>query len=105
MNIQAFRRMATNTASTKRSGLTSGFATNLTNLKCLPLMPVDAEMRKRLDLNTPHVVYDTYLHGVTDIKRGDHLVINSVEYPIRSVAPWPWPPETFIHLVVEDLSN
>ena len=68
-------------------------------------MPVDPEMRKRLDLNTPHTIYETYLHGELDIKNGDRLVVDSVEYPIRSVAPWPWGDDKFLHLILEDLSN
>ena len=105
MNPRSFQRLATAVASTKRSDLTTGFATELTGLKCLPLMPVDPETRKRLELNTPHVIYETYLHGDLDIRKGDRLVVDSVEYPIHSVAPWPWQSDIFLHLILEDLRN
>ena len=105
MTDLSFAFLATVTANTKRASLTGGYAPYLYDLKCMPLAPLDAETRKRLDLNTPHMVFETFVEGSYDIRKGDILVIDSVEYPIRSAAPWPMFSETRFHLVVEDLRN
>jgi len=105
MNDLSFAYLATVAANTKRAGLTAGYAAYLYDLKCLPLAPVDAETRKRLDLNTPHMVFETFIQGDPDIKKGDLLVIDSVDYPVRSAAPWQIYGDTRVHLVVEDLRN
>ena len=106
MADSSFTYMATVTASTKRGNMTTGFQANLSGLKCFPLAPVDPETRKRLELNTPHIVYETFFQGDLDIKKGDLLVINSVEFPVRSVAVWPWQmTDTRLHVVVEDLRS
>jgi hypothetical protein len=100
-----FAYMATVTASTKRGNMTTGFTLYLSGLKCFPLAPVDAETRKRMDLNTPHVVFQTFLQDAPDIKKGDLLVIDAVEYPVKSVEPWPFFGENRLQLVIEDLRN
>jgi len=105
MTDSSFTFMATVSASTKRGNMTSGFTLNLSGLKCFPLAPVDAETRKRMDLNTPHMVFETFLQDGPDIKKGDLLVIGSVEYAIKSAAPWPFFGEPRLHLVIEDLRN
>lgn len=99
--------MATVTCGTKRATLTGGYSTNLSGLKCLPLAPVDAETRVRLQLNTPHTLWETFLQGAPDIKAGDKLTISSVDYPVRTAEPWNWLPsgDTRIHLIVEDMRN
>lgn len=105
MKDLTFSSLTTVRANTKRGNMTTGFQQYLVDLKCTPLAPVDPETRKRLDLNTPHMVFETFLEGDPDIKKGDLLVIDSVEFPIRSAAPWPIPflNDTRFHLVLEDL--
>lgn len=105
MSDSSFTFLATVTAKTKRAALTTGWVDELTGLKCFPLAPVDPETRKRMDLNTPHMVFETFFQDAPDIKAGDLLVIDSVEYPVRSVAPWPFGVDTRLHVVVEDLRN
>lgn len=66
MNTPGFRRMATKTASTKRapaisSGKRGDATTKLTNLKCTPLDPVSAEIQKRIALDTPMELLQTFL--------------------------------------------
>ncbi|MCB0070684.1 MAG: hypothetical protein KDE20_04465 [Caldilineaceae bacterium] len=76
------RRMMTATAGTKRppavaSGKRGAPATKLSNLRCLPLDPIDADLQQRLALNTPHELLQTVLDGgdtfyrlvVEDLKR------------------------------------
>lgn len=76
-----FRRMATVTASTKRSPAISGGkrgtpTTNLTELSCTPLDPVDAEVRQRLGLDTPHELLQTFIAGGTTFY---HLVVEELK--------------------------
>jgi hypothetical protein len=40
-----------------------------------------------------------------DIERGDVLVVDSTEYPIRSCAEWEWRGTVYRHLVLEDLKR
>jgi hypothetical protein len=105
--VTMFAEFTTVIASTKRKGLTTGFTANLSGLNCTPLAPIDPETRLRLQLNTPHTLWETYLEGDHDIKEGDKLVIDSVEFPIKTIAPWTWPPENYVYLrvIVEDLRN
>lgn len=104
------RRMLTVTASTKRapaiaSGKRGAAATNVASLLCMPLDPVDPELRQRLALNTPHELLQT-MTLETDIREGDILVVAGKEYPVRSCAEWIWRGGTsFRHLVVEDLKR
>ena len=67
MLTPGFRRMANTTASTKRparvgsSGKRANPEINLSGLKCTPLDPVDPELRKRLELDTPHTLLQTFV--------------------------------------------
>jgi hypothetical protein len=110
--MSAFGHLATVTASTKRaaapvSGKTSAPVANLTSLKCTPLDPVDAELSKRLGLDTPHELLQTFVDGGLDIREGDTLTVGSVDYPIRACEDWTWPPskKAYRRLVVEDLKR
>ncbi len=60
MNSVGFKRMANVTASTKRTKKGEP-TTLLTGLKCTPLDPVDPELRRRLALETPHELLQTFL--------------------------------------------
>jgi hypothetical protein len=108
----SFSRLATVTASTKRNpatnlatGLRSTPATEIASLSCTPLDPVDPEVRRRLQLETPHELLETFVDGSLDIKEGDILVVGSTEYPIKSVAEWTWQDSKFLHLVIEELKK
>lgn len=108
----SFQKLATVTCGTKRSpSVASGKrgvpVTNLSDLKCLPLDPVNPEIRMRLELDTPHEVLQTMVEGGPDIVEGDVLTVGSDEYDIRSVADWTWrPSETdTLLLVLEELKT
>jgi len=112
MTSLGFTRMATVTASTKRppalsSGVRGAATTNLSSLACLPLDPVDAELRARVAIDTPHELLQTFVQGGLDIEEGDILVVGGVDYPIRAVEDWTWPPdsEDYIRLIVEQLKR
>lgn len=104
--------MATVTASTKRppaisSGIRGAATTNLSSLSCLPLDPVDAELRARVAIDTPHELLQTFVQDGLDIAEGDILVVDSTEYPIRAVEDWYWGPdeENYLRLIVEELKR
>lgn len=104
--------MASVTCGTKRSpasvsGVRGDPATNLTGLKCLPLDPVSAELRVRLELDTPYELLQTMIEGGPDIKENDTLTVGSDEYVIRSVADWTWEPEETdtLLLILEELKK
>lgn len=106
----SFQKLATVTCGTKRSpSISSGKrgvpTTNLSGLKCLPLDPLDPEIRIRVELNTPHEALQTMIEGGPDIQEGDVLTVGSSEYNIRSVADWTWRPaeSNTLLLVLEEL--
>lgn len=106
----SFQKLATVTCGTERSpSVASGKrgvpVTNLSGLKCLPLDPLDASIRTRLELDTPHETLQTMIEGGPDIAEGDVLVVGSDEYDIVSVADWNWrPAETdTLLLILEEL--
>ncbi len=107
----SFTVMATVTASTKRhaavtaGGLRVAATTSIASFKCTPLDPVDAELKQRLGLDTPHQLLQTYADAGLDIKVGDILVVSTVEYPIKACGKWGWrlTDSSFVALVVEDL--
>lgn len=88
-------RFLTVAASTKRAPTVSGGkrgapTTKLASLTVTPLDPVEAELRQRLALNTPHELLQTFCDGDLDIREGDWLVVDGEEYPIRDVEEWAW---------------
>jgi hypothetical protein len=104
--------MATVTASTKRppplsGGVRGAPTTSISSLRCLPLDPIDAELRQRLGIDTPHELRQTCVQGGLDILEGDVLVVGSAQYPIRAVEQWwwPWDGEDTLRLVVEELKR
>lgn len=103
----SFAVMASVLCSTERKALTTGYAANLQGLKCIPLSPLDAETRLRLQLNTPNILWQTFLQGNPDIKAGDKLVIGIKKYIVKTIEPWPWFPGTDTRpmLILEDTDN
>lgn len=107
MTDSSFAAMTTIECSTERASLETGYAVNLVDLLCTPLAPVDAETRLRLQLDTPHIIWETHLQGSLDIKAGDKLVIDTVKYPIKTVESWTWLPtgDVRVRLIIEDTRN
>ena len=108
--MSSFEKLATVTASTKRSGaivngLEVGYAVNIASLVCLPLDPVDPEVALGMERLGFREVLQTAVEGGLDIVEGDLLVVAGTEYPIRSVADWYWPPtdEDYMILIVEEI--
>jgi len=65
----ALKRKLTTTASTKRkppiTGSSYALVTHLTGVKCTPIAPLDPELKKRLDIQTPHELLITFADGGT----------------------------------------
>lgn len=65
----AFQRLANVTASTKRPPALSATGTrgaptvHLVGIQITPLDPIDAELRARLKLNTPHELLECFVNG------------------------------------------
>lgn len=83
MNTLGFRRMANVSASTKRlpaisSGKRGLPVTNLTDLKCIPLDPVSPEIQRRVALDTPMELLQTFL---TDGNGYVHIVVEDLKNP------------------------
>lgn len=93
----SFARMATVTASTKRSGGVDAngrelaYAEEIASLKCLPLDPVTPEIAMGFTGLAFREILQTACEGGLDVVEGDILVVGSDEYPIRAVADWTWP--------------
>lgn len=104
----AVRRMTPVIASTKRAQVTLGKRTEPMNylslVKCAPLDPVDPETKERMRLDTPHGLLQTFTDDDSyDIHRGDVLVVDGNEYPIKDVAVWAVGDKKFLNLFLEDL--
>ena len=81
MNTPGFRRMANVAASTKRSPAMSGgkigeATAKLLGLKCTPLDPVSPEIQKRVALDTPMELLQTF---ITDGSGFVHLVVEDLK--------------------------
>lgn len=105
--MASFARMATVTASTKRSsgvssGLEGAYAEEIASLKCLPLDPVTPELMLGIEGLAFHEVLQTTVEGGLDIVEGDILIVDYYKYPIRSVADWNWKGTDFLTLILED---
>lgn len=104
-------RFLTVTASTKRrpavsSGKVGSATTNLTSLLVAPLAPVDADLRQRLVLNTPHELLQTVCDNSKDVREGDVLTVSSVDYPIKACENWgSIRGRAYKRLILEDLKN
>ncbi len=100
--MASFDRMATVTASTKRSGgitdgLETAYAESIASLKCLPLDSAAADRRGGWGMLIQGIeglawteALQTACEGGLDIVEGDLLVVAGTEYPIRAVAEWTW---------------
>lgn len=106
--MPAFDKLATKTASTKRApaptaGKHVGTAvTYLTELKCTPLDQTVPESLRELVINAPYVPLVTAIHGQHDIREGDVLLVDGIEYPIRVMRRFDWKNSEYRLLVVEE---
>ncbi|MGB8644042.1 MAG: hypothetical protein WCF84_02305 [Anaerolineae bacterium] len=114
----SFARMATLTASTKRSIVSGGKkpapTAYLTGIKCTPFDPATADLVLLLGLEAAGYYLQTFVEGSYDIQAGDVLNVTSVDrgvatpltivgqdYPIKGYQPYQWRGTNSFVLVVE----
>lgn len=109
--MNAFQRMAVIDASTKRAQIVSGQrgepVMHIASLRCTPLDPVSSDLAQRVGLDSPYELLQTMTEE-TDVREGDVLVVDGVDYPIRAVGDWTWRvtgASAFCALVLEDLKR
>lgn len=105
--MASFDRMASVTASTKRSGgitdgLETAYAEKIASLKCLPLDPVSPDLALGIEGLSWRETLQTATEGDLDIVEGDLFVVATVEYPVRAVAEWEWKGSEYKMLYLED---
>lgn len=92
--MTSFERLATTTASTKRSvkaGSQFGEPTsNLSGVACLPVMPIDPQVAATMNVEAPYELMETFVDGVIDIVEGDLMTVDGIEYRVRAVGDWPF---------------
>jgi hypothetical protein len=106
--MAAFDRLSTKTATTKRApAATAGkhvgaAVAYLTGLRCTPLDQVVPDSMREMVVNAPYVPLVTAVHGVYDIREGDVLVVDGVEYAIRVARRFDWKSSEYRVLIVEE---
>jgi len=109
----SFDRLLTETASTQRATVNTGTgkrtapSTNLASVTCTRLYPADQEVRQRLQLQTPHELYQVFVDGDVDVIEGDLWVQSTKTYTVRSVGDWPWhgTSDDYKTIVLEELKR
>lgn len=107
MTVASFSKLATATATTTRSPAKAGgkvgdrVANISTPFAVVPVMPITPEMIDRYRLRSPRESCVTHTQAVTDILEGDGITVDSVEYEVVGVAPWP----AFLEIVLELVSG
>jgi len=91
----SFARQLLVTASTKRppaiiSGKRGEPMEWVTELPCTRLVPVSVETQKRLALESPINIYETFCDATADVASGDTLTVDGTDYAVRAAAQWPW---------------
>lgn len=106
MSDISFLEMTITSCSRKRKDM-NGTITTLSSLLCTPRAPVDAETLKTLGLGAPHILWEVYLQGNPDIKKGDVFYVDGIDHGIHKAEPYTWLPtqDTRTRLVLEDLTN
>jgi hypothetical protein len=103
--------VASTKRNTKPGGRRSGAAAAyLLGLKITPLWPASREVVRTLDLNSPREAKECYHvpaegQPLPDVKEGDILVVNGVDYPIDWVGEWTDSSVPALHIVVSEVKR
>ena len=108
--MTAFDKMATVTASTKRSPAMvdekrGPKVVYLTSVPCTPIDPLDPSIRMSLPLDVPVESLQTFVHDTYDILEGDNLIANSVTYRVVSVGEYDWKGTIYRAIVLLELKT
>lgn len=105
----SFAKLATVTASTKRTGavvdgLSGDPVAVETDFACTPLDPVTPDVAAMAGLEHFAEVLQTLCEGGLDILEGDQFIAGGVTYKVRAVAQWHWRPAdaNTLHVFVEE---
>lgn len=107
----SFDHLLTVLCSTKRpptmvAGKRGDAVVNLVDVPCTRFYPVTAEIALGAGLQTPHTVQQVYMSEDTDIRNGDYLTVNDVDYEVRAAFLWPWIDSTsYMHVVVDKFAR
>jgi hypothetical protein len=108
----SFSRMAFKPATLKApapvvNGKRSGASTLIANVKALPLMPASSDIIQRMALQTPMKLLVTYFEAEAGLTftEGNLFSLDSIDYPVKALSPWPYGGKTTYEIVVEDLRN
>nr|ASV43905.1 hypothetical protein [Hot spring virus BHS1] len=86
------------------AGVGAAPTTILTGLACTPLDPVSAETQTRLKLDSPYELRQCSFQSGHDIRKGDLISLDGVDYPVRAVEDYDWRGGTYLRVVVEKVS-
>lgn len=106
--MAAIDKLATKTANTKRapaasvSGHVGEAVLYLSALRCTPLDQTVPDSLREAVINAPYAPLVTCIDGDYDIREGDVLVVDGVDYAIRVVRRFDWRDSEYRLLVVED---
>jgi len=79
---------------------------HISSLKTTPVDPFASdrmlEIREAYKIEFPYNVYACYCEATNDIRSGDILVYNGIEYVVCGVAAWDDGDETLYELVLKD---
>lgn len=103
-------KLFTITFDTKRVGATvGGLEPNptpvLSGIACLPLYPVNMEMKISMGVDPTTNLQATITFGDIDVLQGDIMIVDSGEFNIRWVETWAWRPTTpsgYYRILVEE---
>lgn len=111
----SFRRMASVTASTRRSppvgpdGQRGGPVPYLAEIMVTPIDPADSQRARDLafrlqqETNRMFEILQTFTEATNDVREGDVLVTAKKHYAVRGVAEWTWRNREFLHLLLEEV--
>lgn len=108
--MPAINKLLTKGCSTQRApaadaGLHVGApATYLTGLRCMPLDPNTPDSMREVATDVPYRALYTLVDGPHDIREGDRLVVDGIEYPILTVQRFDWRSGEYRLLRLEDVT-
>ena len=99
--MSAISKHLTKTGTVKRRGTTI-----VASAPCTVPYPADAqELQIRIPIESPYKPLVLYMKTEAVLRDGDRVTVDSIEYPIRYVEPWTWPPDNskFYQLLIEEV--
>ena len=110
--MPSFDKMATVTASTKRTPAVAGGkigarVVSVANLLCTPIDPLTASSTggqpnfDDVPVLDAHVqLFITFVEATNDIKQGDEFIVGSESYTVKSVEDWEWKGSFYLQLIL-----